>query len=191
MQRTDVMSIIARHRNGIPAVAGPGATSGMLWAAGHHPATIYNMEMGYATPLCVGVALAMPDQKVLALEGEGSAILGMPVLATIGRYQPDNLVVVIFDNQVYGTGGGEVETATAHGTDLVAISKACGITLAFPVTTPDQAEQLLARAFTEAGPWVLVVSIGVADTTARPRPGPDHVETAYAFRGELERHRNP
>jgi thiamine pyrophosphate-dependent acetolactate synthase large subunit-like protein len=191
MQRTEVMGIIARHRNGIPAVAGPGATSGTLWAADHHPATIYNMEMGYATPLCVGVALAMPDRKVLALEGEGSAILGLPVLATIGRYQPENLVVVIFDNEVYGTGGGEVETATAHGTDLVAVSKGCGITRSFRVTTPDEAEQLLGRAFTEPGPWVLVAPITATDTTARPRPGPDHVETAYAFRGELERHRSP
>jgi thiamine pyrophosphate-dependent acetolactate synthase large subunit-like protein len=191
MRRSEVMSIIARHRKGIPAVAGPGATSGTLWASGDEPATIYNMEMGYAIPICVGVALSLPDRKVLALEGEGSAVLGMPAFATVGRYGPENLVVIVFDNEVYGTGQGEVRTATAHGTDLVAVAAACGITRAFQVTSPAQAEELIARAFAEPGPWVLVVSIGATDTVDRPRPRRDHVETASDFRRELDSHRHP
>ena len=189
MKRSDVMEIVARYRNGAPAITGPGATSGTFWAAAHEPATIYNMEMGYATPMCLGVALALPAQKVIALEGEGSAILGMPALVTIGRYQPPNLVVIIFDNKLYGTGGGEVETGTATGTDLRAVATACGIKHAESVTDVEQAEEMIRRALAEPGPWVLVAEIEATDTTKRPVPDVDHVEAASAFRSELAQRR--
>lgn len=185
MKRSEVMEIIAHHRNGAPAVAGPGATSGMLWAAGHETATIYNMEMGYATPICLGVALARPDRMVVALEGEGSAILGMPALATVGRYQPANLVIVVFDNGVFGTGGGGIESGTSHGTDLAAVARACGIEGSSTASNLEEAESVVARAFSEPGPWFLVMVTEASDTVDRPRPGPDHVETAYAFRNSL------
>lgn len=186
MKRSEVMAIIAKHRKGTPAVAGPGATSGTLWASGHDPATIYNMEMGYSIPLCFGVALARPDKKVLALEGEGSAILGLSALVTIGRYQPRNLVVVVFDNGVYGTGGGAIETATRHGTDIVEVARACGIERSIKVTDLDEAERIVSLAFDETGPWILVMVIEPSDTRDRPRPGIDHVEAAYSFRNALD-----
>lgn len=185
MKRSEVMAIIARNRKGAPTIAGPGATSGTLWAAGHHPATIYNMEMGYSIPLCFGVAHAQPDRKVLALEGEGSAILGLPALATVGRYQPSNLVVIVFDNGVYGTGGGAIETATTHGTDLAAVARACGIDRSTTITDLEEAENMITRAFDEPGPWFLVIVIEPSDTLDRPRPGVDHVEAAYALRNAL------
>jgi thiamine pyrophosphate-dependent acetolactate synthase large subunit-like protein len=185
MKRSEVMTIIARYRKGAPAVAGPGATSGTLWASGHDPATIYNMEMGYSIPICFGVAQARPDQKVLALEGEGSAILGLSALATIGRYQPRNLVAIVFDNGVYGTGGGTIETGTRHGTDIAAVARACGIEESITVTDLNEAERVISRAFDEVGPWFLVMVTEPSDTRERPRPGVDHVEAAYAFRNAL------
>jgi thiamine pyrophosphate-dependent acetolactate synthase large subunit-like protein len=185
MNRSEFMLAFARHRDGAPAITGPGATSGTLWAVRHEPATIYNMEMTYATPMSLGVAMARPRQKVAALEGDGSAVAGMPVLATIGRYQPANLIVVFFDNRVYGTGGAKVETATAHGTDLVAVASSCGIEGAVRVTDLDGAEEALRQAFAEPGPWVIVADIDMSDSLSRPLPEQDHVETAQAYRAAL------
>lgn len=185
MKRSEVMAIIAKHRNGAPAVAGPGATSGTLWASGHIPATIYNMEMGYSIPFCFGVAQAKPRTKVLALEGEGSAIMGMSSFATVGRYLPHNLVVIVFDNGVYGTGGGTMETATTYGADIAAVAKACGVKQSATVNELEDAENRISQAFEKPGPWVLVMVIEPSDTQVRPLPGVDHVEAAYAFRDAL------
>ena len=190
MKRSEVTAIVAQLRQGAPAITGPGATSGMLWAEGHEAATIYNMEMGYATPMSLGVALALPHELVIALEGEGSAIAGVPALATIGRYQPANLIVIVFDNHVYGTGGGGVETATAHGTDIAALARACGIEKATTVSELHAAKEALRRAFTQRGPWLIVAEIDKSDTINRPLPDLDHVEAAASFRNELARRRD-
>lgn len=187
MNRSDFMTVFARLRDGAPAITGPGATSGTLWAAGHDPATIYNMELAYATPMCLGIALARPDRKVVALEGEGSAVAGLPVFATIGRYRPANLIVIVFDNRVYGTGGASVETATAHGTDLLAVARSCGLDNSVRVADLDAAESALRRAFAEPGPWVIVADVDMSDSLSRPLPEQDHVETAAALRAVLAR----
>src|SRR5213593_3074046 len=113
------MDAFAEARGEAAVITGPGATAGAVWAAGrgHRPPTIYNMEMGYAAAVGLGVALARPSRTVVAMEGEGSMVAGMPVLSTIARYGPANLVLVVFDNGVFGTGWGTVATATGYGTD--------------------------------------------------------------------------
>ena len=85
------------------------------------------MDMGYATAICLGLALAVPTERVVALEGDGSALAGLGVLSTIGRYAPPNLVVVVFHNGVYAScGDGRVPTAAAATTDLAAVARAWG-----------------------------------------------------------------
>lgn len=186
MLRSEVVEVFARHRRDALVITGPGATSGALWDAGHQPGTIYNMEMGYATAMCLGVALARPDRRVVAMEGEGSTIAGMAVFATIARYRPANLTVLVFDNGVYGTGGAEVETATAHGVDLSALALACGLdpSRVAPLEDLEAVEQTIPRALVEPGPWILLARVQATDTRsgARAVPSLDHVETAYTFR---------
>ena len=128
MQRADLVSLFAELRTGEPVIVGPGTTSGALYQVDHRAPTIYNMDMGYATAICLGLALAVPTERVVALEGDGSALAGLGVLSTIGRYAPPNLVVVVFHNGVYAScGDGLVPTAAAATTDLAAVAPACGI----------------------------------------------------------------
>lgn len=187
MRRDEFMRMFADLRGDAAVVAGPGATSGALWEAAHAPATVYNMEMGYATAVGLGVALSTPGRRVVAMEGEGSMVAGMAGLSTIGRYRPPNLVVVVFDNGVYGTGSGTVESATRHGTDLAAVAAACGIDRAATVADVERAREVLARAMGEDGPWFVLATIEPTDVVSggRPTPGVDHVEAAAAFRRAL------
>jgi thiamine pyrophosphate-dependent acetolactate synthase large subunit-like protein len=134
----------------------------------------------------LGIALARPDRRAIALEGDGSSIAGMPVLASIGRLRPANLVVVIVDNGIYGTGTGTVETATRHGTDLAAVARACGIPSDQVVTPTDDAAVAasLEAAMRVDGPWVVVVKVepdASVATDQRPTPGLDFVEASLRF----------
>jgi thiamine pyrophosphate-dependent acetolactate synthase large subunit-like protein len=195
VNRHDVVSAFARLRNGSPAITGPGATSGMLWSFGHQPATIYNMELGYASAVCLGIALAAPKERVFALEGDGSIIAGLPTLTSIGRHRPPNLVVIVLDNGVYATGVGIGEhvteaTAASHGTRIAAVAVDCGIPAdrVHEVDEPDAFEALLGRAMTEPGPWLIVARIDTSDASGSPtrrRPGVDVVESAALFKREM------
>lgn len=193
MQRADVVSLFAELRTTEPVIVGPGSTSGALYHADHRPPTIYNMDMGYATALCLGLALAAPAERVVALEGDGSVLAGLSVLTTIGRYRPSNLVVVVFHNGVYAScGDGKVATAAAVTTDFGAVARACGIDADKVVTVETIAatRKALSVALTEPGPWILVARIEHPDrwpSGARPLPQHDLVETAVAFKREMMR----
>lgn len=195
MNRRELIDVFARLRAGGPAITGPGATSGTLWSMGHEPATIYNMELGYATAMCLGLALAAPSERVFALEGDGSMIAGLATLTSIGRHRPPNLVTIILDNGVYATGVGfgpgiTEETAASHGTRLARVAVDCGIP-ADKVVEPDTVEDFeaaLRRSIDEPGPWVIVARIDTSDATGSPtrrRPGVDVVESAVLFRREM------
>lgn len=186
MNRRQAIEALVAARRGGPVITGPGASSGTLYATRHEPATIYNMELGYAAAMCLGVALAAPAEWVVAVEGDGSLVAGLPVLATIGRHRPPNLTLLVLDNGVYGTGSGDEPTATTCGTDLVAVARACGIPSDRVVAVAESGllRDVLDRARQEPGPWVVVASIDRSDARPgpeRPRPGVDIVESGIAF----------
>jgi thiamine pyrophosphate-dependent acetolactate synthase large subunit-like protein len=167
----------------------PGFTGHELAAAGHDDATIYNMEMGYAASMCLGLALACPSQRVVALEGDGSMLMSLGTFATMARYAATNLSVVVFDNGRYlTTGSGAVETATAFGVDLAAIAHASGIAGACQVSDLREFENAIRTALSEDGPWVIVARVDASDRTdPRARGGfpADLVEQSVLFRRAL------
>lgn len=197
MHRADVMGALARARHDEVVVVGPGSASGALYATGHRPATLYNMEMGYASAVCLGLALGDPDQRVVAVEGDGSLLAGMGVLSTIARYRPANLVVLVLDNGRYAScGSGWAATATDGVTDLAAVARACGIApdRVLEVSDVDGAAAALEQALSGAGPWVVVAAVEPVDEWPdgrAPLPGHDYVETSVALRRELMRRREP
>lgn len=191
MRRAEVIAILAELRTDQPVITGPGGASGELWALGHRAPTIYNMELGYAAPMCLGVALARPDRRVIAVEGDGSLLAGSPALVTIARLAPANLIVLAIDNGSYETvGDGTTRTGTAYGASLAGLARASGLPGRGVVEAgdPGQLRAALSRALTEPGPW-LVVAHAEPVTGARrgPRliPGLDLVEAAIEFRRQL------
>ena len=75
-------------------VAGIGNTNFDLWAAGRRPQNFYMLgSMGLALPIALGVALAQPRRRVFALEGDGSLLMQIGALVTIGKLKPKNLTM--------------------------------------------------------------------------------------------------
>ncbi|MFJ5900487.1 thiamine pyrophosphate-dependent enzyme [Streptomyces sp. NPDC093064] len=70
------------------------------------------MELAYPTALCLGLALALPEQRVYAVEGDGSLIAGMATLTTVARCVPPNLVVLVINNRSFASTGAQ---PTARG----------------------------------------------------------------------------
>lgn len=158
MNRDEAIDVIAAARGDAAIVAGPGANSGLIFARADAPASIYNMDLAYATPVALGIALAKPHRQVLTIEGDGSFYAGSTALSTVWRMQPKNLIVVVMDNGVWGTGDGKEPTATSCGVDLAKLAFACGwlAEQVAEVSEPAAFAQALARAKTQPGPHFIV-----------------------------------
>ena len=104
-----------------------GAVAAELQSLGHRPNFFYLQHaMGLASSTGLGLALSLPKQKIVVLDGDGSVLMNLGGLSTLARYKPKNLVHVIFDNESLLSVGG-FPTATATGTDLAAVARGCGI----------------------------------------------------------------
>ncbi|HMD35914.1 MAG TPA: thiamine pyrophosphate-dependent enzyme [Vicinamibacterales bacterium] len=127
MTRLEATRIIVELAGDAAIVASLGHPAYDLFAAGDRPRNFYTWgSMGLASSLGVGIALAKPDVFVIVLDGDGSLLMNLGSLATIGLLQPKNLLVIVMDNELYATTGGQA-TPTAHGADLAAAARAMRI----------------------------------------------------------------
>src|SRR5690606_11182295 len=116
------------------------------WAAitEEHPRSAHLGQMGDVVGLALGLALALPHRKVVCLDGDGAVLMELGQLIAVGQEQPDNLVIVVVDNEVYESIGwgpaGRRPTATARNADLAAIAGASGIPYAVNIESMEQLE---------------------------------------------------
>jgi sulfopyruvate decarboxylase subunit beta len=100
----------------------------------NHEGNLLVGMMGCAIGVGLGLALALPHRKVLVLDSDGSVLLSLFNLPTLGNLQPRNLVIYVFDNGVYSGSRISYPTATAGNTDLEAMARGAGITQARTVS---------------------------------------------------------
>ena len=126
MKRRAVVEKILSDRGDLLVIAGLGSTAWDCTAAGDSPLTFPMWgAMGQAAMMGLGLALAQPRRRVLVITGDGEALMGLGALATIGAQKPENLTVVVVDNERFGETGMQ-ETHTAHGVDLAGVARSCG-----------------------------------------------------------------
>ena len=87
---------------------------------------LYRVQMGGSAGLAFGLAVALPERRVICLDGDGSVLMGLTVLPAIGERNPGNLIIIVFDNESY-LSPGNIPTFTAGATDLVTIAQGAGI----------------------------------------------------------------
>ena len=135
--------------------------------------------MALVTPVAFGLAKALPHRQVIALDGDGSMLLGPGIMTTLARYAPKNLLVLVFDNENYNSGG-VVPSATAYGTSLDAMARGAGIKHATTVRNLQEFENAVHAALNS-----MQMSFVVAKVDRQPvqvsRPRIDGKESKYRF----------
>jgi len=168
MNRLEATRHVVEAVGADPVIASLGHPAYDLFAAGDRPSNFYTWgSMGLASSIGLGLAMARPDLRTFVLDGDGSLLMNLGSLATIGWVRPANLVVVVWDNGEYGTTGGQ-PTATAHGADLEAAARALGAAATAAVRTPAALVEAIGRARVEPGPWVIVASVSESAPAAKP-----------------------
>jgi thiamine pyrophosphate-dependent acetolactate synthase large subunit-like protein len=127
MKRRPLVRELLRDRGGLLVIGGLGAPAWDITAAGDVPENLPLWGgMGGAAMMGLGLALAQPSRRVLVVTGDGEMLMGVGALATIAVQKPENLSVVVLDNEHYGETGMQ-ETHTRHGVDLAGMARAAGI----------------------------------------------------------------
>jgi thiamine pyrophosphate-dependent acetolactate synthase large subunit-like protein len=174
LDRREVVKRLTAGRRDTVMISGLGAAAYDLAAAGDHARNFYLWgAMGGAAVMGLGLALAQPALPVLVVTGDGDMLMGMGSFATVALHNPRNLTIAILDNGSYAETGGQ-ETHTAHGTDLAAVARGCGIADAHTLATLDEVDilALRAHAFSE-GTTVAAIKIarGEPPRVLPPRDG--------------------
>jgi sulfopyruvate decarboxylase subunit beta len=79
------------------------------------------------------------------IDGDGSLLMNLGTLSTLARYQPGNLLHIVFDNESLLSVGG-FPTATATGTDLAGVARACGVPRVEEADTPERLKEIVVSA---------------------------------------------
>jgi sulfopyruvate decarboxylase subunit beta len=146
MLRADALEAIYPELRDRIVVTIMGAVAAELYTLGHRPGFFYlEHAMGLASSMGLGIALALPDQQVIVLDGDGSLLMNLGTLTTLARYRPPNLLHIVFDNESLLSVGG-FPTATATGTDLAGIAKAAGVPRVAQVETPEALREAVTSA---------------------------------------------
>jgi thiamine pyrophosphate-dependent acetolactate synthase large subunit-like protein len=191
---TELATAVASTRGDAIVVTGPGAFAGELYATDPESPTIYNMELAYAIPTAIGLAIAQPNRGVVAIDGDGSALAGLGSIATIARYRPTNVTIVIIDNGIYGTGDGSVATQTSLGADLCAVAIGLGMPQERVKHVNDPGALHAALVAAGVGPRMIVASVNPSSyppSNSRRKPGIDVVESAVLLRRLVGRETTP
>jgi phosphonopyruvate decarboxylase len=147
-----------------------------LYAIADRPNQLYMVgSMGCVAPLALGLALARPDLTVVALDGDGAALMRLGAFATVGAYGPANLRHLLLDNGVHDSTGGQATVSPS--VSFAQIAAACGYANALETEDTARIAEWL-RAPPATGPSFarLLIRVGTAHSLPRPSMSPVEVK---------------
>lgn len=175
--RRDALSRVIAHTPVDTTVvfASTGFCGRELYALDDRPNQLYFVgAMGCVTTFALGYALARPDRQVVAIDGDGAALMRMGAFATLGAYGPANLAHLLLDNGAHESTGGQATVSAS--VRFAAIAAACGYAWAHEDDDPAAVDRFLATR-AQLGPRFLCLRIaqGVPADLPRPKIAPEDV----------------
>ena len=182
MKRAECIAMLYPELDDKLVVTIMGACAQELYDLGHKENFFYLQHaMGLASSIGLGLAMHLPKERVVVLDGDGSVLMNLGTLATIARYRPRNLVHIIFDNgSLLSTGGFDSHT-TSGTTDLAAIARGAGLRRVAAVDSVMDFGEAVIEAFSSDELSVIVAKVAAI--------GPNHYgmdlhlpENAFRFK---------
>lgn len=119
--------------------------------------------MGDCSTFALGLAIARPEKKVFALEGDGSLLMDLSSLVTIAGTEPPNYYQFLMYNKVYETTGGQTIPNVDH-IDIAAIARGAGIKKIYRFSETTTLDKGLPSVLKEKGPVFIILDIEPDET---------------------------
>lgn len=125
-------------------------------------------SMGTTAAIGLGVALIRPDKSVIVLDGDGSVLMRMGSLATVGYYNPTKYIHVVLDNESYETTGGQYSVSSRA--DLSKIATSAGYRRSVTVSNIEALQDYWQQFYNESGPSFINVKVKKENSQKVKRP---------------------
>ena len=150
-------------------IATTGKTGRELFTIADRPGHLYVVGgMGTASAIGLGVARNRAQQPVVVLDGDGAALMKLGAMATVGWYQPRNLLHVILDNEQHDSTGGQQTVSSV--VSFARIAAASNYRHAIAVERRDDLVAALKELRHAHGPSLLHVKIRAGSPKELGRP---------------------
>ena len=163
-----IQTILGRVKPDDLVLSTTGMISREVFVTEDRPGNFYMIgSMGLLSSFGLGLALQSPGQRVLVLEGDGSALMSFGSFALIATEAPQNLVHVILDNEAYESTGSQPSISSK--VDLAEVGKSCGYSHVSRVDDVEGLEGVLGDCDTMPGPHLILVKVNIAPVEGIPR----------------------
>jgi sulfopyruvate decarboxylase subunit beta len=174
MQRFDLIRTIAETVDqSTVIVCNIGDSCKELYSIADRDLNFYMLgSLGLASSIGLGIAISTPERnrnKTVVIDGDGGVLMNMGTLATVGRYSPKGLILVIADNGSYGSTGNQ-HTATSTGCDLAEVSRACGIQYVDFIDDLSAFKKIFEVSLKRSDSGVIVAQVNAGESTSEIVP---------------------
>ena len=125
-------------------------------------------SMGLASSIGLGLSLST-KKPIISIDGDGSVLMNLNTLATIGNRAPNNFTLLIIDNESYGSTGDQ-KTFTNEKTSLKKTALGAGCKNVIECMGPDTAKILQKAIDDKRKSYVIISKVKPGNVSVSPIP---------------------
>ena len=114
--------------------------------------------MGQASSHALGLAIGLPDQKIIVLDGDGSLLMNLSSLVTMANAAPKNLVHFVVENGCYEANGSH-PIPGRDKVDFAGLARAAGYAAAYAFDGLNQFTAELPEILSRPGPVFVTLKV--------------------------------
>ena len=155
----DVFKAFQEHRG--DAIVSAAGTAGRHWmdiSTNEKRDISLGGAMGQTTSAAFGLALGLPDEKVVLFDAEGSLLMNLGAIASIAGKKPANFYHFLLDNECYATTGGQ-PVPNSQEIDYAMMAKGAGYAAAYNFDDLEEFSTSVGEIMQQEGPVFVAIKI--------------------------------
>jgi phosphonopyruvate decarboxylase len=158
MKRDEMLKTFVRQRKNEIVVAVYTAAQEITHIAPSDLNYTFVGAMGQGSSHALGLALGRPDKKVVVFDGDGSLLMNLGSLVTIGNQAPKNYVHCLCENGCYETNG-SVPTPGSGKIRFAELAKSAGYKKTYEIDELGDWERMLPEILQADGPVFVTLKV--------------------------------
>ncbi|MDT4952402.1 MAG: sulfopyruvate decarboxylase subunit beta [Acidobacteriota bacterium] len=168
MRRAEAIAAILGCLSDELVVAANGWISRETCAARDRAENFYMLgSMGLASSIGLGLALTHSERRVVVFDGDGNLLMALGTLAMVAERRPANFLHIVFDNEVYGSTGGQ--RSLSAQVPLDALAQAAGYAHVVRVKETVELDAAVIELLGKSGPSFILIKVAPEADGDAPR----------------------